>query len=76
MASLLYQKALNFYQWLAAFASGAYMRDITFGSERHLRGNWDDRVDAIEKDASGEWKNTTSQKRTLPRRPANVFVSL
>jgi hypothetical protein len=40
----------------AAFAEGpaqAYVRDVTFGFDRHLRGHWQDRLAAIDRDVAG-----------------------
>ncbi|MCX6872457.1 MAG: twin-arginine translocation signal domain-containing protein [Verrucomicrobia bacterium] len=51
------EQAVNYYRaardnWkkIVQTATGVYQPDLTYGPERHLRGNWADRLPVIEKD--------------------------
>ncbi len=45
-----YRAARTAWSDLANRAGGAYVRDITFGYDKHLRGHWLDRLPAIDQD--------------------------
>jgi hypothetical protein len=45
-----YRKAREIWQSFADGAKGAYVSDITFGTSPHQRGNWLDRLPAIDQD--------------------------
>jgi hypothetical protein len=45
-----YRAARAAWAELAERADGAYVRDLTFGMVRHLRGHWSDRLPAIDQD--------------------------
>ena len=45
-----YRQARQIWADFAAGPAGAYVRDITFGYAAHLRGHWQDRLPAIDKD--------------------------
>ncbi len=45
-----YARARRIWADFAAGAAGAYVRDVTFGFAPHLRGHWQDRLPAIDRD--------------------------
>src|SRR5205085_6422414 len=45
-----YRAARAAWAELAQRADGVYVRDLTFGMARHLRGHWLDRLPAIDQD--------------------------
>jgi hypothetical protein len=45
-----YRKARGFWSAVAEAAGPAYLADITYGPPKHMRGNWADRIAAIDSD--------------------------
>jgi hypothetical protein len=45
-----YRKARGFWSGAAEAAGAVYMADITYGPPKHMRGNWTDRIAAIDAD--------------------------
>ncbi|MGH2681518.1 MAG: hypothetical protein ACRDG8_13775 [Actinomycetota bacterium] len=45
-----YRSAVRAWRTVPVAAGDAYTADLTFGPEAHLRGHWNDRMDAIEAD--------------------------
>lgn len=63
-----YRRARDIWKGLASEAKGVYVSDITFGPSPHQRGNWLDRLTAIEEDiaemqARFESAHATSDKQ-------------
>ncbi|HET8827302.1 MAG TPA: hypothetical protein VFM77_19325 [Terriglobales bacterium] len=59
-----YRRAAEVWLSFAAEARGSYVLDITFGTAPHQRGNWLDRLDAIDEDVA-------EMQRKLDSAPAN-----
>lgn len=45
-----YRRARSYWAEAASNAEGVYLKDITYGIEANLRGNWSDRLPAIDQD--------------------------
>jgi hypothetical protein len=59
-----YRRARSHWAAAANRAKGSYMSDITYGSEKNLRGNWLDRLSAIDGDISDMEKELTQSKES------------
>jgi len=59
----------------AARAAAAYVRDITFGSDPQLRGHWQDRLAAIDRDIAA-MEERAAARRGDPAAPETVAAAL
>ncbi len=64
-----YRTARDAWATLASRASGAYVRDITFGWDNYARGHWSDRLTAIDDDIAD------MEKRSQEKRPTTHPVA-
>jgi hypothetical protein len=64
-----YQNARTAWAVLAEMATGVYMSDITVGEQPYLRGHWNDRLPAIDKDiaALSAMLNSATSAQTSPK---------
>lgn len=64
-----YRTARNAWAQLAELAKDIYVRDITFGYDKHLRGHWLDRLPAIDQDIADLEKKLESAGGGSASRP-------
>jgi hypothetical protein len=64
-----YRRARDAWQNFAEGARGAYLADISFGTEPHQRGNWLDRLPAINRDIAAMQKQL--ENASPGRRPSD-----
>ncbi|MBO0912530.1 MAG: hypothetical protein J2P13_12125, partial [Acidobacteria bacterium] len=69
-----YRAARELWRSFAESARGAYLSDITFGTSPHQRGNWLDRLPAIDEDIAAMEKRLESAPAAGGRRPSSISL--
>ena len=72
----LYGKAREHWSTLANSVTSIYKKDVSAGETAHLRGDWLDRLPAMDEDITEMSKLLDSAKPTTVPRPANVINAL
>lgn len=67
-----YRTARNHWLEAASYAKDVYMKDITYGIEKHLRGTWADRVPAFDSDIEDMESRLKQQKQVTTIGAENV----